>query len=345
MRTEDGEKWEGCPRTRLADQLDRLAERGFSAQVAFEPEFSLYRPAPDGSLEPVDYHAMYSVDRINDQFDLLSRIQDALDQQCVDVIQIGSEYGKGQLEINFDHHHPIKAADDLLVFRDTVRALAREDGLVATFMPKPRADAAGNGLHVHLSLWNEAGDEDRSTGYSHLGLSEDMSHFIGGVLADAPAICGVAAPTVNSYKRLQPASWAPAHIAYASGNRSALVRIPGASRRRLEFRSGDNTSNPYLLLTALIAAGIEGMDEKIDPGAPAAEDLGHTGRSELEQEGIRFLPRTAGEALDAVENSRVVMDALGPVCGPELLRVKRYELARYDVEVGDWERDVYMERV
>ncbi|CAN5568124.1 type III glutamate--ammonia ligase [soil metagenome] len=345
MRTEEGEPWDGCPRTRLANQLDRLRERGLSARVAFEPEFSLYRRGPDGSPEPVDQHAMYSVDRINDQFELLKRIGETLTEQDVEIIQFGAEYGKGQVEINLAHQSPLKAADDLLIFRDTVRAPAREDGLIATFMPKPYAAAAGNGLHVHLSLWDADGNEDRSTGDGPLGLSTDMGHFIGGVLEHAPAICGVAAPTVNSYKRLQPASWAPAHIAYAAGNRSALVRVPGSTRRRLEFRSGDCTSNPYLLLTALIAAGIDGLDNDTNPGEPAGADLGHAAGEALEAEGIRFLPRTAGDALDAVEASETVMDALGPVCGPELLRVKRFELARYDVEVGDWERDVYLERV
>ncbi len=345
MRTESGEPWEGCPRTQLAAQLDRLAEHGLSARVAFEPEFSLYHAGPDGSLIPADQHAMYSVDRVSDDFDLLARIEQALVAQNVEVIQIGSEYGKGQVEINIDHSTPIKAADDLLIMRDTVRAIARDAGLVATFMPKVDAAAAGNGLHVHLSLWDADGEEDRSTGDGPLGLSAEMSHFIGGVLAHAPAICGVAAPTVNSYKRLQPASWAPAHISYGEGNRSALVRIPGSSRRRLEFRSGDNTSNPYLLLTALIGAGLDGLDNQLDPGQPAGEDLGHASQQELDAEGIRFLPRSAGEALDAIEHDETVMAALGPVCGPELLRVKRYELARYEVEVTDWERNVYMERV
>ena len=345
MRTEEGEPWDGCPRTRLTGQLERLAEHGLSARVAFEPEFSLYRRGPDGSLEPADHRAMYTVDRIDDQFALLTRIENALAEQNVEVIQIGSEYGAGQLEINIAHQTPVKAGDDLLVLRDTVRALAHEAGLIATFMPKIHAAAAGNGLHIHLSLWDAEGEEDRSTGDAALGLSTEMSHFIGGVLAHAPAICGVAAPTVNSYKRLQPASWAPAHIAYGVGNRSALVRVPGATRRRMEFRSGDSTSNPHLLLTALIGAGIDGLERELDPGEPAGEDLGHAPVAELAAEGIRFLPRTAQEALDAIEADETVMEALGPVCGPELLRVKRYELARYDVEVSDWERDVYLERV
>ncbi len=345
MMTENHEPWDGCPRTRLLHQLNRLHALGLAARVAFEPEFTLFRRDPAGGLQPVDNHAMYTIDRIDDQYELLARIQETLVRQEVDIIQIGSEYGKGQLEINLGHQDPMTAADQLLVFRDTVRALARDAGLVATFMPKPFEDSAGNGLHVHLSLWDENGDVDRSTGSEAAGLSREMSTFVGGVLQHAPALCGVASPTVNSYKRLQPASWAPAHVAYAMGNRSALVRIPGSTRRRLEFRAGDNTSNPYLVLSALIAAGIEGIENSVDPGPPAEDDLGYLSAEMLADRGVRFLPRTAHEALDAIENDTTVMESLGPVCGPELLRIKRYELARYDTQVGNWERNVYLERV
>jgi glutamine synthetase len=166
-----------------------------------------------------------------------------------------------------------------------------------------------------------------------------------GVLAHAQAICGVAAPTVNSYKRLLPGSWAPAHIAYGTENRAVLVRVPGTSRRRIEFRAGDHTSNPHLVLAALLAAGTDGLDRRLDPGEPVQGDIGHIEQKELDRRGVRLLPRTATEALDCVEADEVVMQALGPVCGAELLRVKRYELERYNRQVSEWERDVYFERV
>jgi glutamine synthetase len=342
--TEDGEIWDGCPRGRLAAVLTQLRERGLTARVAFEPEFALFQRTA-GGYEPADEFAMYSVDRIDANVGLLSTIEESLAAQGVRVVQIGTEYGAGQLEINLHHEPPIKAADDLVTFRESVKAIARDQGLVASFMPKPFEHLAGSGVHVHLSLWDSEGNEDRSAGDGTLGLSQEMARFMAGVLSHAPAICGVAAPTVNSYKRLLPGSWAPAHIAYASGNRAALVRVPGASRRRIEFRAGDHTSNPYLVLTALIAAGIDGLDGELDPGDPAEGDIGHADPAELERRGIRLLPRSAGEALDCIEADRTVMDALGPVCGPELLRVKRHELARYDTHVSAWERSVYMERV
>jgi glutamine synthetase len=249
------------------------------------------------------------------------------------------------LEINLGHELPMKAADDLLTVRETVKALARDAGLVASFMPKPFEQLAGSGVHVHVSLWDATGQESRSEGAGPAGLSRELGHFMAGVLAHAPAICGVGAPTVNSYKRLLPGSWAPAHVAWGTGNRAALVRVPGSSRRRIEFRAGDHTANPYLFLTALFAAGLDGLERELDPGAPAAGDIGHQGLEELARQGVQLLPRSAGEALDAIEADEVVMSALGAVCGPELLRVKRFELARYERHVTDWERDVYFERV
>jgi len=345
LRTEAGEPWEGCPRTRLGDMLDALARRDLAARVAFEPEFTLFRQAEEGAYTPADAFTMYSVARMEAEHDLLDEIETTLTAQGIRVVGMGAEYGAGQLEINLHHERPLKAADDLLTFRETVKALARRRGLVASFMPKPYDHLAGNGVHVHLSLWGKEDDEDRSAGNGPLGLSTEMTRFIAGVLAHAPALCGVFAPTVNSYKRLQPGSWAPAHIGYAAGNRAALVRVPGASRPRMEFRAGDHTAHPHLALTALIAAGIDGLDCGLDPGPPATGDLGHLPDDALAQQGVRLLPRTAREALDAVEADPVVMAALGPVCGPELLRVRREELARYDRHVSDWERAVYLERV
>jgi glutamine synthetase len=344
LRTEAGEPWEGCPRTRLRDMLDVLAQRGFSARAAFEPEFTLFRKTA-GGYEPVDAFTMYSVDRMEAEHDLLDEIETNLTRQGIRVVGMGGEYGAGQLEINLHHEHPVKAADDLLTFRETVKALARRRGLIASFMPKPYEHSAGNGVHVHLSLWDREGGEDRSSGDGPLGLSAEMAHFIAGVIAHAPALCGVSAPTVNSYKRLLPGSWAPAHIGYSAGNRAALIRVPGASRPRMEFRAGDHTAHPHLALAALIAAGIDGLDRTLDPGPPATGDLGHMEDGALTDQGVRLLPRTAHEALDAIEADPVVMAALGPVCGPELLRIRREELARYDRHVSDWERTVYLERV
>jgi len=248
LQLEDGSLWNGCPRGRLDGALDALSGRGLSARVAFEPEFSLFERTPDGRYEPADAFAMYSVDRIDANAALLSRIRQALDAQGVRVIQIGTEYGPGQLEINLHHEHPTKAADDLVTFRETVKALARDAGMVASFMPKPFETLAGSGVHVHLSLWDRDGSESRSEGDGPLGLSRELASFMAGVLAHAPAICGVGAPTVNSYKRLLPDRGRRRTSLRHRESRHAGTRA-GQLARRIEFRPADHTANPYLLLT------------------------------------------------------------------------------------------------
>ncbi|MEM7127592.1 MAG: glutamine synthetase family protein [Chloroflexota bacterium] len=345
MRQEDGTPWDGCPRTRLENMVDNLAAAGLSAQVGMEPEFTLLMPDGEGEYKPIANDGMYTVDGLDRTYDFLQNLVEILEQMGIQVTQIGKEYGPGQYEGNFQHASPIRAVDDYLIYRQVVRALARDAGMIATFMPKPYAHFAGNGLHVHLSLWDKAGETDLtySTDNEEV-LSEVGKHFMGGLLTHAPALTGVGACIVNSYKRLQPASWAPAHICWDVGNRAALVRVPGPGKRRhLEFRSGDNSTNPYFYVTALLAAGLDGIQRQLDPGPPANTDVGHSSAEELAAAGIQFLPRTLPEALHAVEQDKVIMDALGPIIGPEFLKVKRTELATYDLEVHSWERKTYLE--
>jgi glutamine synthetase len=179
---------------------------------------------------------------------------------------------------------------------------------------------------------------DRDHGLSDVGL-----HFIAGLLRHAPALTGLGAPTVNSYKRLLPGSWAPAHAVWGIGNRAAMVRVPAPDRPRVEVRCGDNTAQPYLYLAGLLAAGLDGIERQELPPAPANEDVGHLSSAEANNRGLQFLPRSAGEALDAVEADTVIAGALGATIHGEWLKVKRSELAAYATEVSAWERQVYLE--
>jgi len=229
-----------------------------------------------------------------------------------------------------------------------VRALAREAGWVASFMPKPYADLPGCGLHLHLSLWDGEGQRDLSIGEADdEPLSPLGRRFLGGLLAHAPALTGAGSPIVNSYKRLLPGSWSPAHVCWGVGNRAALVRIPGMGRRRhLEFRSGDNAANPFIFLTAVLAAGLYGIRNQIEPPAPVEDDVGAvTTEEEAAARGLKFLPRTLPEALAAFEADQVVAEALGPVVFSEFLKVKRSELAAYNLHVHPWERKMYLEAI
>jgi glutamine synthetase len=345
MRQEGGAPWDGDPRWLLQRQVDALAELGFTAQAAFEPEGYLFRVDADGNPAPAEPRGMFTLDGLETNAALLHRISDALEAMDVRLEQIATEYGPGQFEVNICHADPIKAADNLLTVRDITRAIARQEGLVASFMPKPFESAAGSGLHVHLSLWDRNGTNamELGEGESHAsGLSAAGRAFLGGLLRHAPALSGIGAPTVNSYKRLQPGTWAPAHAAYAVANRSSFVRIPGSARPRIEVRSGDNTSNPYIYLTALLAAGIEGIRQEVDPGSPAEGDLGHMSEEETVARGIAMLPRTAPAALAAVEADPLLREALGPIVASEWLKVKRSEIALYDTTVSPWERTAYL---
>lgn len=345
MRQEDGTAWEGCPRTRLQGMIDRLANAGFSAQVALEPEFMLFYKGDDGEYTPVDHDGMFTVDGLDRHYDFIQTLVETMDAIGIPMDQIGKEYGAGQYEGSIRHADPLRAADNYLTYKQVVRSLARDAGMVATFMPKPYTHLPGNGLHIHLSLWDTAGEKDLTCGEKdHEPLSTIGKHFVGGLLAHAPGLAGVGACTVNSYKRLQPGSWSPAHVCWGVGNRAALVRIPGlGARRHLEFRSGDNLTNPYFYVTALLAAGLDGIERQLDPGDPINSDVGHLSAAETTAQGINFLPRSAHEALDAVAANDVIMNALGPIIGPEYIKVKRTELSGYDLEVHRWERSMYLE--
>lgn len=342
MREEGGGAWDGCPRTMLQRQIDAYAAKGMALQAAFEPEGYFFRVGDDGMPAPAAAKGMFSIEALDSQAEVLHAISDTLAAMGVDLEQVAPEWGPGQFEVNLKHADPMRAVDNLIALKDTVRAIARDHGLVASFMPKPSELMGGCGLHVHLSLWDLEG-ASIGEGEGHpSGLSKTAQHFLAGILAHGRALVGVGSPTPNSYKRLQPGSWAPAHAAYAISNRSSLVRIPGGARRRVEFRSGDNLSNPYLFLAALLGAGMDGIERKLPLGDPAEGDLGHMSPEALAAQGVVTLPRTAGEALAAVEADPVVMAALGPVIGPEWLSVKRSELALYDTVVSNWERDTYL---
>jgi glutamine synthetase len=345
MRADGGSAWEGCPRTRLQQIVDAYAAQGLTVQVGFEAELMLFEPVGDGEYRPADADGMFTLNGLDRHYTLWRRVIDSLHGMGVAVEQLGKEYGPGQYEATTRYAEPLKAVDDYLSFKEVVRALAREAGWVASFMPKPYAHLPGCGLHLHLSLWDLEGKRDLSIGEAdNEPLSPLGRHFLGGLLTHAPALAGVGSPIVNSYKRLLPGSWSPAHICWGVGNRAALVRIPGMGHRRhIEFRSGDNAANPFIFLIAVLAAGLDGVQNQIDPPAPVGEDVGLLLEEEAAARGITFLPRTLPEALGALEADGVIAEALGPVIFSEFLKVKRSELAAYNLHVHPWERQMYLE--
>lgn len=346
MLTEEYQPFDGCPRQNLARMVSQFEAQGIGLTAALEAEFSLFSKTDEGDFTHSRAGGMFSVAGLNRHADLMHEIVATLEAMGLDVEQLGKEYGPSQFEFTLRYDEPVGAADRCLISKEVTRALALRRGLIASYMPKPFTDLAGNGLHVHLALWDRESGDNLMKGS---GLEDPLSaigrHFMGGLMAHAPGVCGVGAPTVNSYKRLQPASWAPAHIAWGVGNRGVLLRVPDVNQRcRVEYRAGDNTCNPYFFLTALLAAGFDGIEKRIDPGAPFNdEDVGHFSEEERLRHGIDYLPRALPAALDALENDAVLMSALAPVIGQEFLKVKRAELDTYNLTVHPWERQMYLE--
>ena len=345
MRREDGSPWDGCPRTRLQGMVDELRREGHSVQAAFEPEFYILAKDEGGAYRPITGSRMYSLQGLEEQPALLTSLIKEMSGTGVEVDQLFREYGPAQFEVTVRHGDPIRALDDYLSVRAAVNAVARDFGYLATFMPKPYAEWAGCSLHVHLSVWDAAGEHDLTPSPDdEESLSDVGRWFLGGLLAHVDALTALGSPTVNSYKRLQPGSWAPANAYWGVGNRSGVARVPGpGKKRRIEFRSGDNTCQPALFLTGLLAAGLDGIRRRIEPPPPFQGDVGHLTSEEIERHNLRFIPRTLHHALAALEEDAVIMGALGPVIGEHFLAVKRSELAQYEVEVHPWERATYLE--
>lgn len=346
MMTEDYEPFEGCPRTALSRVIAQYAEQNINLTAALEAEFSMFTKTPDGEYAPTNHDGMFSVAGLNRYAGLMHEIVAALETMGIPVEQLGKEYGPSQYEFTVRYDAPLQAVDNYLMVKEVVRALALEHGVIASYMPKPYADLAGNGLHVHLALWDANSGDNLMMGEGlEKPLSELGGNFVGGLLSHAAGISGAGAPTVNSYKRLQPGSWAPAHVAWGVGNRAALVRVPDVNERcRAEYRAGDNTCNPYIYLTVLLAAGLDGINQQLAPGEPFSNvDVGHLSTAEAAENKIGFLPRHVSDALDALEADSVLMGALAPVIGQEYLKVKRFDVDNYNLHVHAWERQMYLE--
>lgn len=345
-----GDPWPGDPRARLARQVERLAGHGLAAQVAFEAEFVLVGSGDPSSLLR-DRSRMFTVDELDARWVLLSRTLDSLEAAGVAVHQLAKEYGPAQFEISLLPSDPVAATDAFLLARQLIKAHARDHGIVASFMPKPYTDLPGNGLHVHLGLLDVDGRDAVADQRDDRSLSAAGRAAVAGLLAHAPGQAALGAPTPNSYKRLVPGSWAPAHVCWALGNRAALVRVPGrGSGRHLEYRSGDAAMNPYLHVAGLLAAIRDGLERGLDAPTEAAVDVGHLSDEDATAAGFPRLPASLPDALDALQADDVLRDALGPVVVPHYLAVKRFEWRSYSAEaaaatgeVSDWERATYLE--
>lgn len=330
----DGEPWEACPRSFLKRMIARLAEQGMRAEAAVEHEFYLARQE-NGAYVPADHSLCYSSIGLDDQADVIDSILETLESQGVSLELFHTELGPGQQELSIRHSDVLHAADTVCLVRETVRGVARQVNLIATFAPKPWLDQAGSGAHVHFSLWNtEHNGKNLFYAAEERGhLSQLGKYFIGGVLRHIRGLVALTCGSPNSYRRLLPHYWSSAYGAWGFDNREGAVRVPStfwgheATSINAELKCADHSGNPYLAMGALIAAGLDGIANQIDPGEPQEIDPGNYSDEEREQRGIRRLPTTLDEALNELENDAVLAEALGPLLSKSYLAVKRSESA------------------
>ena len=345
----DGAPFDACPRQVLKRAVARLAERGWALQTGIEPEFFLLRREgtqwlPFDAADRLDKPS-YDLKSLPRQAPFLRALHEALAACGLDVLQLDHEDAHSQFEVNFRHASALQSADNLMLFKQAAHAIAEQHGAVFSMMPKPFANQPGSGLHFHVSLWEGERclfDDGAADGGND--VSSRARHFIGGVLHHAGALCALAAPTVNSYKRLvvgeslSGTSWAPAYVAHGPNNRTALVRtLPG----RFEWRLPDASANPYLATAAMIAAGLDGIDRALDPGPACTDDLFALPLAAIRDRGIALLPQSLEAAIDALETSPLMRATLGDTLHREFVRLKRNEWLAYARHVSAWEHTRY----
>lgn len=351
----EGKPFEPCNRTIFKKVLAQAAEMGYRFNFGIEPEFFLLRETPDGVPVPIGPRdnlakPAYDVRTTLDSLEVLEEIVSELNALGYDVYSFDHEDGNGQFEIDFSYRDGLTMADRFVFFRLLVHELAHRHGYFASFMPKPFSDRAGSGAHYNMSLADPGtgtnlfarDDDPRGCGLSEIGY-----HFIGGLLRHLPAISAVVSPTVNSYKRLikegsmSGFTWAPVFACYGNNNRTNTIRIPMTSPR-VELRSADIANNPYLGGALVLAAGLEGIRERIDPGEPHRDNMYLKTDAELAALGVSTLPRTLIEAVEALEADALAREVFGEEMFTAYVDFKRREWDDYHNHVSDWEVGRYL---
>jgi glutamine synthetase len=332
--TLDGAPAPQCPRSFLKRMEARLADRdGMRLEVAFENEFALAVPQ-EGGYAPVDASLCFSTIGMTTSQEYIDALADALEQQGLTLEQYYAELGHGQQEISTAHAPALQAADEQILVRETIRGVAAQRGLIASLAPKPWPDGAGNGGHIHFSLWDEQRNRFHDASAADL-LSGEARAFLAGVLEHLPALCGLTAPSFNSYQRIVPQYWAGAFTCWGRDNREAPIRVPSVfdgmeeASTNAELKAADSSCNPYLALGGLIAAGLDGLERGADLPAPVEVDPATIPEDERTRLGVLRLPTTQKGALDALEADAVLTGALGPVLATSYLAVRRSEWSAY----------------
>jgi glutamine synthetase len=356
--TVEGEPWPFCPRTILRNALARAKELGYEPRIGAELEYFLLRRTEDGGIAPADPLdtldlPCYDMRALTRNLDFVSLVSQSVTSLGWDNYATDHEDANGQFEQNFQFDDALTTCDRAIFFRYMVESLAQERGLLATFMPKPFANLTGNGCHFHFSLWRDGENLfecDPADDPRGLGLSPLAYNFIGGLKAHAKAYIAVTAPTVNSYKRLvvgapnSGATWAPAYISYGYNNRTQMLRIPDAGR--IEDRTVDGSCNPYLAATAMLAAGLDGIEHELEAAEPNSANLYELSPEERAAQGIDLLPANLLDATRELESDDVLRKALGKTRDGDyvdyFIKVKRGEWQAAHEQITQWELDRYL---
>ncbi|MGD0125715.1 MAG: type III glutamate--ammonia ligase [Terriglobia bacterium] len=348
----NGQPWPYCPRTILSRNLEDLRRKGWILQVGIEAEFMLLKKNDLGNYIPWDPldtagKPCYDLVALYRNLDLMTALLRYMQELGWDPYAADHEDANCQFELNWLYADALTSADRHTFFKWMVRTVAEQHGLSATFMPKPFAHLTGNGAHVHLSLAEANTGRnlflDTSAEY---GLSTLGRWFMAGVLHHAKSLAALTSPIVNSYKRLVPgtprsgATWAPVYITYGPSNRTQMIRLPGPGR--IENRAVDGSANPYLAIAALLAAGLDGIENKMDPGAANNSNLYEVAESDLAERGIRVLPMSLREALGELEKDEILTGALGKDFTSYYVQVKNEEWRQYQRTVSNWEVERYL---
>ena len=343
----DGSPFQGCPRHVLRRTLDRASERGFTFFAAPEIEYFYFADAdpshPPVALDSGSYFELTVADRASD---IRQRTVLTLEEMGIPVEHAQHEDAPSQHEIDLRYTDAMTMADTVMTVRLVVKEMARQQGVFASFMPKPLAGVQGSGMHTHMSLFR--GDTNAFVDLERAGgLSEVAEGFIAGLLRHAPEITAVTNQWVNSYKRLVSGYEAPIHVSWAHNNRSALVRVPVVKQgkyesTRVEYRSPDSACNPYLAFAVILAAGLEGIEQGYDLPPEADANLFAVSAEELANKGILHLPGSLNEALGLMESSELLAETLGDHVFEWFIRNKRAEWAEYKAHVTQFELDRYL---
>ncbi len=351
IQTPDGKPFEGDPRGVLKRMTAKIAERGWTYNIGPEPEFFLFKGTNGHGVHPVphDVGGYFDFSAADEAVRVRTELMEALRSMGLEVEVGHHEVALGQHEIDFRFADAVRAADNVLTLKYTVKAIAALHGLTASFMPKPVFGINGSGMHCHQSLFDDKGNNlffDKENEYH---LSPIAYSFIAGQLKHARGLAALVAPTVNSYKRLVPGYEAPVYIGWAQINRSALIRIPRYTKgrdksMRAELRFPDPSSNPYLAFAGMLAAALDGIDNNLTPPKPLNNiNLYHLDAKERKKLGVGELPGSLGEALAELSKDKVLVDALGPSAYEAFVRAKTEEWDEFRLRVSDYEIERYLE--